>query len=311
MVFSKLDRRTFLKTSAAAGVGALATGSARWASAAPPAMAIAHYKSPGDGAEAVAEEARRLTRRAIDAMGGMRRFVSRGDVVWVKPNMAWDKRPEQAANTNPDVVAMLVQLCLEAGAKRVVVSDNSTNSAQRTFPRSGIAPAAEKAGADVFFLDSRKFRKMAIHGKVLRESEVYVDAVEADKLINVPIVKHHGLCRATLGMKNLMGIIGGPRNRLHQDLNNTLPDLAAFFKPTLVVVDAVRVLTANGPVGGNLADVKRLDTLAVSTDQVAADAFAATLLGSKATDIGYVTEAAARGIGRLDFEGLKPARIEV
>jgi uncharacterized protein (DUF362 family) len=309
---SDFDRRAFLQSCTVAGVGALA---GRRLSAAPaPAlarMAIAHSRTSPADPDGIAEEARRLTRQAVDALGGMGRFVSKGDVVWVKPNIGWDKRPEQAANTNPDVVATLVTMCLAAGAKRVVVSDNATNSAMRTFPRSGIQEAAQKAGAQCDFLDSRKFRSMSIKGKVLSEWEVYSEVVEANKLINVPIVKHHGLCRATLGLKNLMGVVGGARNRFHQDLTNTLVDLAAFLKPTLVVVDAVRVLTANGPVGGNLADVARKDTVIASVDQVAADAYAATLLGIKPQEIGYVAEAAARGLGKIDFESLAPKRVEV
>jgi uncharacterized protein (DUF362 family) len=276
-----------------------------------PSMAICHARASPVEPATIAEAARRLTRQAVEALGGMKRFVSKGDVVWVKPNIGWDRRPEQAANTNPDVVAALVEMCLQAGAKRVLVGDNTTNAAQRTLPRSGIQQAALTAGAESDLLDARKFRKMAIKGKVLSEWEVYAEAVEADKLINVPIVKHHSLCKATLGIKNLMGVIGGPRNRFHQDLSNTLADLASFVRPTLVVVDAVRILTANGPTGGSLADVQRKDTVAASVDQVAADAFAATLLGLRPADVGYVVESAARGLGSINFESLLPKRIEV
>ncbi len=269
-------------------------------------MSIARYRSSPSDPEGVAEEARRLARQAIDALGGMGRFISRGDVVWIKPNIGWDRRPEQAATSNPDLVAALVEMCYQAGAKRVTVSDNPCNAAQRTFPRSGIQQAAEKAGAQSYFLDERKYRKMAINGQLLKEWEVYTEAVEADKFINVPIVKHHSLCRATLGMKNLMGIIGGARNRFHQDIGRALADLAGFIKPTLVVMDAIRVLTANGPVGGSLADVKRTDTIAAGIDQVALDSFGATLLGCKPQEIDYIAEAARRGMGRVDFNSLSP-----
>ena len=274
-------------------------------------MCIARYNSPPAAPDGIAEEAKRLTRQAVDALGGMGRFISKGDVVWVKPNIGWDRRPEQAATTNPDIVSTVVEMCYKAGASRVFVSDNPCNEAQRTFPRSGIQQAAEKAGAQASFLDPRKYRKMALNGRVLKEWEVYTGAVEANKLINVPIVKQHSLCRATLGMKNLMGIIGGPRNRFHQDIDNTLADLAAFIKPVLVVMDAVRILTANGPVGGSLADVKRLDTVAAGVDQVAMDAFGATLLGLRPQDVGYVAEAAKRGMGRIDFNSLSPKTLQV
>jgi uncharacterized protein (DUF362 family) len=283
------------------------------AAAAPggPSLSIANYKTSPLEADGVAEEARRLTRQAIEALGGMNRFVSKGNVVWVKPDVGWDRRPEQAATTNPDVVAALVEMCYQAGAKKVLVSDNPCNEAQLTFARSRIQEAAEKAGAEVLFMDERKFRGMAIKGVVLKEWQVYRDVVETDRLINVPIVKSHNLCRATLGMKNLMGLIGGPRNRLHQDLAGALPDLAAFFKPQLVVLDAIRVLTANGPVGGNLADVKRQDVVAAGVDQVAVDALGASLLGYQPESIGYVAEANRRGLGAIQFESLAPKRVEV
>ena len=309
-----IDRRDFLK----AGVTAVAGFGVGWfepqsliPSPQPPALSIAHYKTSPADPDGIAEEAKRLTRQAIDALGGMGRFVAKGNVVWIKPDIGWDRRPEQAATTNPDVVATLVEMCYQAGAKKVLVSDNPCNPARLSYPRSGIQPAAEKAGAEVPFLDERRFRKMSVNGKVLKEWEVYQDIVEADRLINVPIAKNHNLCLATLGMKNLMGVIGGARNRLHQDLGGTVADLAAFLEPRLTVLDAIRVLTANGPVGGNLADVKRKDTLVAGVDQVAVDAVGATLLGYKPDSIGYIAQGNARGLGTSDFKSLSPRQLEV
>jgi len=303
-----MNRRDFVKSAAAAGVALL--GPRRLEGAAP-ALAIARYKSSPTAPDGIVEEARRLTRAGIDALGGMGRFVSKGQTVWIKPNISWDRRPEQAATTNPDVVATLVAMCYQAGAKRVVVSDNPCNSAQRTFPRSGIQQAAEKAGAQVFFMDERKFRKMALNGKVLKEWPVYAEVVEADVLINVPIAKHHSLTTVTLGMKNLMGAVGGARERFHQNTELTLPDLAAFLKPKLIVLDAIRVLTGNGPVGGSLTDVKRKETVVAGTDQVAVDAYGATLLGHKPQAIEHIVEASRRGLGNINFEALSPKIIEV
>ena len=310
---SDFSRRDFLTTCAMAGAALKLGTFALDASAAAPgtALSIAHFRTSPTSPEAIADEARRLTREAINGLGGMSRFISRGDVVWIKPNIGWNRRPEQAATTNPDVVSTLVAMCKEAGAKNVIVSDNSCNAAPASFARSGIQQAAQQAGAECFFLDDRKFRKTALNGKALQSWEVYGDVLGVNKLINVPIVKHHGLCKATLGMKNLMGVVGGERNRFHQDLNNTVADLASFIKPTLVVLDAIRVLTANGPVGGNLADVQRRDTVAAGIDQVAVDSFGATLLGLKPQDVGYIVEAANRKLGTMAFESLKPRRIEV
>lgn len=309
---TECSRRKFLHacamTAAALKLSPLALDAATTAG---PALSIARFKTSPQTPEAIAEEARRLTQEAINGLGGMNRFVGRGDIVWIKPNIGWNRSPEQAATTNPDVVATLVSLCYAAGAKRVIVSDNSCNAAQPSFAHSGIQQAAQKVGADCFILDERKYRKTALQGKVLQSWDVYGDVLGVNKLINVPIVKHHGLCKATLGMKNLMGVVGGERNRFHQDLSNTVADLASFIRPTLVVMDAVRVLTANGPVGGNLADVRRKDTVAAGTDQVAIDAFGATLLGLKPEDIGYIVEANARKLGTIAFETLKPRRIEL
>jgi len=306
------SRREFLKTCAMVGAAMQLGGSPdAFAAGSGPALSIAHYRSSPQNADAITEEARRLTIEAVNGLGGMGRFVSKSDVVWVKPNIGWNRSPEQAATTNPDVVAAIVSLCWQAGAKRIIVSDNSCNPSVPSFARSGIQQAALKAGADCFIMDDRKFRQTTLKGKALPAWELYGDILEVNKFINVPIVKHHGLCKATLSMKNLMGVAGGQRNRFHQDLNNTLADLASFIRPTLVIMDAIRVLTANGPVGGNLADVKRRDTVAAGTDQVAIDAFGAGLLGYKPEEIGYVVEGNARGLGTINFESLKPRRVEV
>jgi uncharacterized protein (DUF362 family) len=286
-----------------------AAGLARGAGGA--GLAIAHYKHAATAPDGIAEEARRLTRAAIDALGGMGRFVSRGSAVWVKPNIGWDRRPEQAATSNPDVVATVVEMCYQAGAAKVTVGDNPCASPAGSFARSGIQAAALKAGARCYYMDDRKFRRMAIGGRILKEWEMYTEAVEAGRLINVFIPKQHSLTKASLGMKNLMGLAGGPRNRFHQDIARTLADLAAFLHPQLVVVDAVRVLAANGPTGGNASDVRRKDTVAAGVDQVAMDAFGATLLGLRPEEIGFIAEAHSRGLGSMDFRALGPAMLEV
>jgi len=305
---TELNRRDFLKQVALTGAGLqvalLCPGLAKASTA--PKMSIAKYRTSPAETEGVAEEATRLTRRAIQDLGGMSRFVSKGQVVWVKPNIAWDRTPEQAGNTNPDVVATVIKMCYEAGAKQVMVGDNPCNAGERTYPNSRIQPLAEKAGARVIRLDRRKFKKTALNGKALKEWEIYSDMIEVDTFINIPIAKHHSLAGATLAMKNLMGVCGGSRNRFHQDLTNVLPDLAAFVKPKLTVLDGIRVLPVNGPVGGNLDDVKRKDTVAAGVDQVAIDAFGATLLDMKPKKIAHIVEAANRGLGTMDVTSLSP-----
>jgi uncharacterized protein (DUF362 family) len=297
-----VSRRQFVASAAAAGL-ARDTGG--------PGLAVAHYKHAATTPEAIAEEAQRLTRAAIDALGGMGRFVSKGNTVWVKPNIGWDRLPERAATSNPDVVATVVELCYRAGAARVTVGDNPCVGPAGSFARSGIQAAAVRAGARCFYMDDRKFRRMAVRGRAIKEWEIYTEAVEADRLINIYIPKQHSLTKASLGMKNLMGLAGGARNRFHQDITRTLADLAAFLHPQLVVVDAVRVLAANGPTGGNASDVRRRDTVAAGVDQVAMDAFGATLLGLRPEEVGFIAEAHSRGLGTMDFRALGPAMLEV
>jgi len=159
-----------------------------------------------------------ITKEAVASIGGIKRFVSKGDVILVKPNIGWDRTPKQAACTNPEVVKALVELSLEAGAKEVKVIDNPCNQAKRTYTRSGIAQAAKKAGAKVLFPNRYRLKKIPLKGEWLKEWEVYTDFIEADKIINVPIAKTHSLSRLTMGMKNWLGALGGNRNQLHQKL---------------------------------------------------------------------------------------------
>ena len=203
-----------------------------------------------------------LVATALENLGGIGRFVARQDVVALKPNIAWDRTPEQAANTNPELVAEVVRQCLQAGARRVIVTDVSCNEPRRCFRRSGIEAAARAAGAEVILPDADHFREVDMGGVVLKNWPVFTPFLEADKVINLPIAKHHMLTGATLGMKNWYGILGGERNRLHQQIHQSLADLASFMLPTLTLLDCYRVLVRNGPTGGNPEDVELEETLA-------------------------------------------------
>lgn len=245
-----------------------------------------------------------ITRETINLLGGMKRFISRGDRVVIKPNIGWDRTPELAACTNPEVVRSLVEMALEAGAKEVIVTDNSTNSPQRSFLRSGIEAAAKAAGARVLLPNQFRLKKTAINGLWLKEWEVFADFLEADKLINVPIAKHHSLSRLTLGMKNWLGALGGARNQLHQKLDEAMVDLAAFFRPVLTVMDAYRILLRNGPQGGRPSDVKLQKTVVAGIDPVAVDSLAATFFDLKPQELPYLELAEKRGLGKINWEGL-------
>ncbi len=300
-----MDRRTFIKLAALTGAGfSLPNGLNALAEAAEqaagPDLVVAHGASP-----------EKIVMAALDAMGGIRKFISRGDIVVIKPNIGWDRTPEQAGNTNPEVVAAVVKLCFEAGAKKVKVFDRPVNDPRRCYVQSGIVSAAKAVGADVDYMDERKFRDMAINGQALKSWPLYTDVFEADKVINIPIAKHHSLAKLTMSMKNWMGVMGGSRRQIHQKLDESLVDLSMKIKPTLTILDAVRILTANGPQGGSLADVKKLDTIIVGVDPVAIDSYGATLFGMKGSDLGYVTIGHKLGLGQMDLNKLKIKKIQV
>ena len=242
------------------------------------------------------------TIQAVNKMGGMERFVKKGAVVVVKPNIAWDRSPAQAANTDPQVVAVLVELCYKAGAKRVNVFDIPCNDEQLCYAHSGIAKAAKEKGAYVYFADHWNVAKAHFSFSSPMEGwPILRDAIDCDTFINVPVLKHHGLTGLTLSMKNLMGVCSGSRGLIHVDISRKLVDLTQFINPDLTVIDATRVLLKHGPSGGNLADVVKMDKVLVATDPTLADAFAAQLVKRDPLSIGYIKNAVSRDIGSADI----------
>lgn len=269
-----------------------------------PADLLAQGSAAPQLASITGEDPARITKEAVSVLGGMKKFVAKGDKVLIKPNIGWDRTPNLAACTNPDVVRAIVEMCFEAGAKEVKVLDNPCNPARRTYIRSGISKAAKDAGADVPYPNDHKLKKVPLNGEHLKEWEVYSDFLEPDKIINVPIAKHHSLSRVTLGMKNWLGALGGNRNQLHQGLDYAMVDLAAYFKPVLTVLDAYRVLFRNGPQGGRLSDVKDTKTVVAGVDYVAVDALGATFLDVVPSELPFLKIAQERGLGEFNLENL-------
>lgn len=315
----KLTRRdALLKLLRVAGTGVGSAGLAVWLnhrSARPePELAVAAKRGHAIAADPAlpemaiiqGEDPAQLARQAVEELGGMRRFIARGDVVLVKPNIGWDRTPEQAANTNPDVVAEIVRQSFNAGAKRVIVADVSCNDPRRCFQRSGIAAAAQNSGAEVILPDPSRFKEVDLQGEILRAWQVFDPFLNVDKIINSPIAKHHALTGTTLGMKNWYGILGGQRNQLHQKIHESLVDLADFIRPTLTIVDSYRILVRNGPTGGNLDDVILKKTLIASTNPVAVDAYVAKAYWNlDVSALPYLAMAAKRGLGTYNFEKLR------
>lgn len=248
---------------------------------------------------------------AIDKLGGVSRFINKGEKVLIKPNVGWDRQPEQAANTNPDLVGAMVRLCLGAGASEVWVTDVSINDPYRSFARSGIEAGVKKAGGKVKFSAESDFSQTDLKGEVLKTWPVSRFYHEAERVINMPVVKHHSLSKASISMKNWYGILGGRRNRLHQDIHTSIVDLASAVRPTLTVVDATRVLFQNGPTGGNLTDVSTHDTVIVGTDEVALDSYSLKYLNLTIEDVPYLGMAVKRGLGVAEWKTLNYLEIEV
>jgi len=222
-----------------------------------------------------------LVKKVFEAAGGTRRFVSNGDVVVIKPNISWAKPPHLAATTNPEVLQGVVELCQEAGAKKVRIADNTIDNAEFCFSVSGAAAVSKKTGADLIYPSSSLFREMKLQGHRLDVWPVFLPLVEADKVINLPVAKDHILSSLTLGMKNWFGAIGGRRGSLHRDIHPNIVDLAQFFKPSITLIDAIRIMTRNGPSGGSTSDIVKKNTLILSDDPVAADAKASLLFGKR------------------------------
>jgi uncharacterized protein (DUF362 family) len=240
-----------------------------------------------DIASVKSEDYRGAVAAALGLLGGIERFVSQGDIVTIKPNIGWDRTAEQGANTNPALIEAVANLCFDAGASRVVITDVPCNDFRRTFRRSGISALSEKIGVEIIYPEKHRFVDVDLGGEILGRWPVLK-----------PFLKHHNLTRMTVGMKNWYGVLGGPRNRLHQQIDTSIVDLADFFRPSLIVVDATRVLFRNGPVGGSLSDVETHNTVIAATDQVAADSYACRFLNLDPGSLRFLKMGELRGLGK-------------
>ncbi len=274
-------------------------------------MAIARYSGKEELAgEELQKVAAKLTESALARLGGLGRFVGKGAKVWVKPNIGWDRAPELAANCNPDVVAAVVRLCFEAGAKTVKVGDNPCDLASKSYVSSGIPAAVRPLGAEVVMLDRSRFREMKIGGERVKTLPIFPEIIECDLVINIAVAKHHALANATLCMKNFMGVME-KRNTFHQAIPVCVADLTRFMKPRIAILDAVRILKAHGPKGGNPADVELKTTVAAGVDLVALDALGAELLGKKPSAIATIVKGQEVGLGKMDYRSLALKEVAV
>jgi uncharacterized protein (DUF362 family) len=299
-----MTRRDFLKSVVASSMYLAARRVFPAALAASPAL-------PADVGIAVSADAEKATLRAIELAGGIRRFVSPGDVVVVKPNAGFNSPPSVRATTDPVVVRTVVHLCFQAGAAKVFVLDRSTTSTRLCYVTSGIARAAEEAGARIVNVDEvndRNYGKTTVRdGFSLTETLVVRQVLECDALINVPVAKSHGSASYTLGMKNLMGISGDQRGRWHWAMHESIADINRIVTSHLTVIDAMTLMLRNGPTGGRAEDLKRIDTVIASANVLEADCEAAGLFGRKAADVQYLVLGAKAGVGRLSGYSVQKA----
>lgn len=316
-----LSRREFLRrvgTTAAVAAGATALGIAlhdprsgrEYFAPRQEALEVPSFRveRPAGAVEMVVvhgQDIERMVRAALQEMGGIEQFIKRGDVVFIKPNVAFDRPPALGATTHPEVLKAVARLCLEAGAKEVLVADNPINQPEGCFFKTGIQRAAEEVGARLLYPKPNLFRPVAIHGEVLGVWPMFYEPIRrATKVIGIAPCKDHNLCSASMTMKNWYGLLGGTRNQFHQRIHGIVADFAHMMKPTLVVLDATRILMRNGPTGGSLDDVKPGQTLVVGTDMVAVDAFGYTLLERDPAQLEYLQKATQRGLGNWRWREL-------
>ena len=297
-----MKRRDFFKKSLHLGIGAgafLAFGSKRgiYAAEKETGNAVTDLVAIKGGEPDV------MFDQAIQAMGGIKKFVRPNQTVVVKPNIGWDVSPERAGNTHPALVKQIIKQCLDAGAKDVYVFDHTCDNWVKTYTNSGIESAAKAAGGKVVPGNTEKYyQKVEIPGGIrMTEAKVHELILESDVFINVPILKNHGSATLTMAMKNLMGVVWDRQYWHRNDLHQCIADFAAFRKPDLNVVDAYYVMKKNGPRGISKGDVVTLKSQILSTDIVAADAAAAKLFGMEPAEISHITQADAAGVGKMDL----------
>ena len=320
-----LDRRDFLLRAAKAGAAILAAGGVSlWLHdhKGPPAntvgktVSLPDFSLPVNGPKmsiVTGVDRVKTVNRALAALGGIERFIKSGDRVVLKVNAAFASPPALSATSHPELVAEVARLCLRAGAASVIVTDNPINDPQSCFSLTGIARAAESAGAKIALPTPSSFKLTTLaDATLIKDWPLLIGPFQGvTKLIGLAPVKSHNRSGASLTMKNWYGLLGGRRNVFHQDINTIIFELARLVRPTLVILDGTSTMLTNGPTGGSLDDLKATNTMIASTDAVAADAFGATLLGKTAASLPFIGKAAAAGLGTTDFESLNPLRDHV
>jgi len=315
-----MDRRDFLKRAAA--LGALLTVDMKMAGEAFAKKEPVVAKGAVAGGELVAVmggEPDAMLLRMLAELGGISKFVKKGDRVVLKPNIGWDRTPEQAANTNPLLVGAMVKQCLSAGAKEVIVFDHTCNDWKKCYANSGIEAAVTAAGGKMVpGNDSSYYVDVDLPlGVKLNQAKVHKALIDCDVWFNIPILKHHGGAKMTCAMKNYLGLIWDRRKVHDTDLQACIADVNSWEKkPALHIVDAYRVLKANGPQGKTPDDVVTLKTLFASADPVAVDTAAGKFFNQVRSDItlddiSHIGYGQKLGLGTMNIDAMNVKRIKM
>jgi uncharacterized protein (DUF362 family) len=309
-----MKRRDFLKTTAAVSVAALTFDKLQASMSANRLM----VESAPDMVAVMGGEPAQLLQRALKEMGGIGKFVKKGQTVVIKPNIGWDKKPDFAANTNPELVAELVKQCFAAGAKKVTVFDHTCDNWQKCYQNSGIEKAAKEAGATVLpGNDEVYYKEIKLpQGQKLKSTKIHQALLEADVWFNVPVLKNHGGAKMSIAMKNYMGIVWD-RGYFHSnDLQQCIADSCTWVKkPALNIIDAYRCMRKNGPQGRSVSDTSVLKALIVSTDIVAADTAAIGLFNQvekmDIRQVGHIANGEKLKLGTQKIDNLNVKRIKL
>jgi len=260
-----------------------------------------------------------LFRKGIVYLGGMSRFVKKGQSVLIKPNIGWDRSPEYGANTDPVLIGAVVKECFNAGASEVYVLDHTCDSWKSCYKNSKIEEYAKNSGAKTVPANSQDYyiKTLIPRGKILKEAMVHKLFIECNVVINVPVLKHHSSTGITASMKNLMGVVWDRYEWHRKDLHQCIADFASLRTPDLCILDGWRVMVKNGPRGYSTSDTVKYEYLFISTDPVAIDTAGAAVLAKAgaikgtAEDIRYIKIAKDNGLGRTDLDKMNIKRITV
>ncbi|MDD5134489.1 MAG: DUF362 domain-containing protein [Phycisphaerae bacterium] len=325
----KISRRDFLARIAKAGISAAAVCSTakllyesdvqKMFSATPPLTGFRDYSVPAVAGKTISivsgADRTQTVRKAVELLGGIDRFVKPGETVLLKPNIGFARPARIGATSHPDIIAEITKLCYEqAKARKIYITDNPINDPASCFELSGIAAAAAKSGAEIILPRTNLFRSVSLKGAKLIQNwpVLYEPLAKVDKVIGIAAVKDHARSGASMTMKNWYGLLGGARNNFHQDINTIIVELTMLVKPSFVILDGTETMVSNGPTGGSASDLKRTDTMIAGCDQIAVDAFGATLLDLTPASLPYLQRAEQLNLGTTDYQSLKPvyAKIE-